>query len=104
MTALNTATQVRRPCLLFVRRVLKQNTLSQKPPLETNKTALSHRYAYRHRVFHEGVIDGFSTYFARYPEERITIVVLSNLFLSPVAKIVKALAAIVFGEPNRLSE
>lgn len=58
----------------------------------------------RGRVFHEGVIDGFSTYFARYPEERITVVVLSNLFLSPVAKIVKALAAIVFGEPNGLCE
>ena len=56
----------------------------------------------RSRVFHEGIIDGFSTYFARYPKEQVTIVVLCNLFLSPVAKIVKALAAILFGEPDEL--
>lgn len=46
----------------------------------------------------------YSTYFARYPEERVIIVVFSNLMLSPVAKIAKALAAIVFGEPNELSQ
>ena len=52
----------------------------------------------RQRVFHEGIIDGFSTYFALYPDDRVTIVVLSNLLLSPVEKIAKSLAAILFGE------
>ena len=51
----------------------------------------------RKRVFHEGVIDGFSTYFALYPGDRVTIIVLSNRHASPVEKTAK-LAAIMFGE------
>ena len=58
----------------------------------------------RHRVFHEGIIDGFSTYFARYPDDRVTIVVLSNLFLSSVVEIVKAIAGIVFDKPDESSK
>lgn len=58
----------------------------------------------RKRVFHEGIIDGFSTYFALYPDDRGTIVVLSNRQASPVEKIAKSLAAILFDEPDRLSK
>ena len=33
----------------------------------------------RDRIAHNGSIDGFLTHFARYPDERVTIIVLSNL-------------------------
>ena len=58
----------------------------------------------RQRVFHEGIIDGFNTFFTRYPDERVTIVVLSNLLLSPVEKMTKSIAAIVFDESDELSK
>ena len=67
----------------------------------------------KERIFHEGIIDGFSTYFAQYPseqitdeqitDEQITIVILSNLLQSPVAKIEQDLAAIAFDRADKSS-
>ncbi|MDJ0572500.1 MAG: serine hydrolase [Pleurocapsa sp. MO_192.B19] len=56
----------------------------------------------RHRISHDGGIEGFRTHFARYPEERMAIVVLSNLQTSPVAKMGRDLAAIIFGKSYEL--
>ena len=53
-------------------------------------------------VSHAGGIDGFMTHFARYPDEQITIVVLSNVQTASAPQIGEDLAAIVFGEPYRL--
>ncbi|MDJ0532849.1 MAG: serine hydrolase [Xenococcaceae cyanobacterium MO_207.B15] len=56
----------------------------------------------RHRISHDGGIDGFRTHFARYPDEQIAIVVLSNLQISPVAKMGKDIAGILWGESYEL--
>ena len=53
-------------------------------------------------IVHHGVINGFLTNFARYPNERVTIVVLSNLQTASISKIERDLAAIVFGEAYEL--
>ena len=56
----------------------------------------------RDRVSHGGGVEGFLTHFARYPHDRVTIVVLSNLQTSSITKIEQDLAAIVFDEPYEL--
>ena len=58
----------------------------------------------RDRVSHNGGIDGFMTHFAIYPDERVAVVVLSNVQTSSAPKIGENLAAIVFGEPYELPE
>jgi CubicO group peptidase (beta-lactamase class C family) len=58
----------------------------------------------RDRTSHDGGIDGFHTNLARFPDEQITIIVLSNLETeaSSVNKIGRDLAAILFGEAYEL--
>lgn len=56
----------------------------------------------RNRVSHNGGIAGFVAHFARYPDERVTIVVLTNLQTSSILKIEKDLAAIIFDQPCEL--
>lgn len=56
-------------------------------------------------LYHGGGIDGFSTRIARYPDERISIIVLTNIdaaSATPVVPIANDLAAILFGEPYEL--
>lgn len=55
-------------------------------------------------VSHAGGINGFSTQLSRFPEDRVTIVVLRNAdYGMPVPeRIVQSLAAIVFGETYQL--
>jgi CubicO group peptidase (beta-lactamase class C family) len=59
----------------------------------------------RKLLYHGGGIDGFSTRIARYPDERISIIVLTNIdaaAATPVVPIANDLAAILFGEPYKL--
>jgi CubicO group peptidase (beta-lactamase class C family) len=56
----------------------------------------------RARVRHGGRIDGFTTSIARYPNEQVVIIVLSNLETAPVARISNDLAAILFGREYEL--
>lgn len=59
----------------------------------------------RKLLYHGGGIDGFSTRIARYPDERISIIVLTNIdaaSATPVVPIANDLAAILFGEPYEL--
>ncbi|MEO7041074.1 MAG: serine hydrolase [Gemmatimonadaceae bacterium] len=51
---------------------------------------------------HDGGIDGFTSNIARFPDDQVLIVVLSNLEQAPVDAITKDLAAIVFGEKYSL--
>ncbi len=47
-----------------------------------------------HRVWwHNGHVDGYSAMLARYPDDRLTIIVLSNDDAAPVEKLSRALAA-----------
>jgi CubicO group peptidase (beta-lactamase class C family) len=56
----------------------------------------------RDRVAHGGRIDGFTTSIARFLDERVIIIVLSNLETAPVARIGNDLAAILFSKPYEL--
>jgi CubicO group peptidase (beta-lactamase class C family) len=56
----------------------------------------------RKRIFHDGGVDGFHTHLAIFPDEQITVIVLSNLVTSSVAKIGRDLTAILFGEAYEL--
>lgn len=54
---------------------------------------------FNHRVIrHSGGIEGFASHIARYPDDKVSIIVLSNLSVAPAFKISRDLAAIVFGE------
>jgi len=51
----------------------------------------------RLRISHPGLIDGFATYIARYPDQHITVIVLSNVDSADAAGIGDYLASLVFG-------
>ena len=56
----------------------------------------------RKRIAHGGGINGFSTYIGRFPDEKVCVVVLSNMEGSPPAAIAGGLAAIALGEKYEL--
>ena len=61
--------------------------------------------AYEHdRVGHGGRIDGFTTSIARYPNEQVVVIVLSNLESAPVDRISNDLTAILFGREYELPQ
>lgn len=51
----------------------------------------------RRFVSHTGWIDGFVSAFGRYPDDRVTVIVLSNLDSAPAHTIVRNIGAIVLG-------
>ncbi len=53
----------------------------------------------RTHTYHGGFLDGFNCTFERWLDDRLCIAVFSNDDESPVKKIARSLAAIVFGEP-----
>jgi CubicO group peptidase (beta-lactamase class C family) len=53
------------------------------------------------RVGHSGGVNGFVTHFDRYPDDRLTVIVLSNASDSPVERIAANLGAIYLGLPSR---
>lgn len=56
----------------------------------------------RQVIAHGGGIFGFSTYIARYPADRVTVIVLSNVEGAPSGEIANSLSAIVFGAPYEI--
>jgi len=56
----------------------------------------------RQRIRHSGGINGFSNDFARFPSDRVTIIVLGNNQNAPSDTINNNLAAIVFNQPSEL--
>ncbi|MEP0871496.1 serine hydrolase [Trichocoleus desertorum AS-A10] len=56
----------------------------------------------RKHITHGGGIDGFCTIISRYPDDQVTVIVLSNVSNAAVAEIGAGLAAIAFGEPYKL--
>lgn len=70
-------------------------------------TPFKNNYAYgliideqfkRKQISHDGGIDGFVTFLGHYPQEKLTVIVLSNFSNTPSPAIARDLAAIVFGE------
>jgi CubicO group peptidase (beta-lactamase class C family) len=53
----------------------------------------------RQQQAHGGGINGFATYILRVPDEKLLVVVLSNVVPSPPGRMAGELAAIVLGEP-----
>jgi CubicO group peptidase (beta-lactamase class C family) len=51
----------------------------------------------RLRISHPGLIDGFATYMARYPDDHVTVIVLANLDSANATGIGDYLASLVFG-------
>jgi CubicO group peptidase (beta-lactamase class C family) len=56
----------------------------------------------RQVIAHGGGIFGFSAYIARYPADRVTVIVLSNVEGAPSGEIANSLSAIVFGAPYEI--
>jgi CubicO group peptidase (beta-lactamase class C family) len=52
----------------------------------------------RRMIAHGGGINGFSTYIARYTDDKVTVIVLSNLQQANAGRFARDLAAAVFGE------
>lgn len=53
-------------------------------------------------ISHGGGIYGFATDISRYPDDKVTVVVLSNIQSSPAGQVSSNLAAIVFGAPYEI--
>jgi CubicO group peptidase (beta-lactamase class C family) len=51
---------------------------------------------------HEGGINGFASYIARYPDDDACVIVLANLQTAPSGRIGKGLGAILFGQPYEM--
>jgi CubicO group peptidase (beta-lactamase class C family) len=49
------------------------------------------------RIGHPGLIDGFGTLIERYPDTRVTIIILSNMSAADVHGIGDYIASLVFG-------
>lgn len=58
---------------------------------------IDHDHAHR-REWHNGGINGFTAYLARYPDDGLTVIVLANLEDAPINEIGKKLAHLSFGE------
>jgi CubicO group peptidase (beta-lactamase class C family) len=56
----------------------------------------------RNSMGHSGSFNGFSSFILRFPDERLTVVVLSNSDEASATKVANNLAAIVFGEKYAL--
>ncbi len=78
----------------FTEKILTQAT---KAKMFTPKYLKSHLN--RKRSYITGRSPGFSTYFARYPDDQVCVIVLSNLYISSTKEIGESIASIAFNEP-----
>ena len=91
---------------------LNSDKVLKKTSLDVMFTPVRDDYAYgwnvakqgaRTQHSHGGGINGFTSYFARYPEEGVTVVVLANLQeAAPPSRVARDLTAIVYGEKYEL--
>ena len=95
--------------LLLWNEALYSGKLISPKSLEAMTTPVKNKYGYglgvdsklnRKMISHGGGINGFSTYLARFPDEKVTVVVLRNAdYGAPgPGRISQDLAAILFGE------
>jgi CubicO group peptidase (beta-lactamase class C family) len=93
--------------LLLWDQALLGETLISKKSLDAMFTPEKDGYGYgwvigrsygRRMVGHGGGINGFATDIKRFPDDKVCVIVLSNLVSAPVGEISDDLAAIVFGE------
>jgi CubicO group peptidase (beta-lactamase class C family) len=94
--------------LLLWDQALRDGKILSKKSLEMMFTPYKGDYGYgwfitkqfgRKVVTHGGGINGFATDIRRFPEEKLCVVVLSNVVTTPVSDVSRDLAAIVLNEP-----
>lgn len=97
--------------LLIWDQALYSEKLLTRKSLDEMFTPFKNNYAYgwgvgkrfeRASTAHGGAIHGFATQIIRFPEDRVTVVVLSNVQGAGADKVANALAAIVFGAKYEL--
>ncbi len=85
--------------------------LLKKPSLDAMFTAVRNDYGYGFRVYklfdrshatHGGGIEGFRTSIDRFPDDRVTVIVLSNYEGAQVGRVARDLSAVAFGEKYEL--
>jgi hypothetical protein len=90
---------------------LYKDTLVSQKSLDEIFTPDKSGYAYgwsigkrfdRQVIAHGGGIYGFATEIARFPADRVTVIVLSNVEGAAAGKIANDLAAVVFGAPYEI--
>ena len=99
--------------LLRWEQALYTEKLVSRKSLDEMFTPFKNEYGYgwgiskqfnRQVIAHGGGIFGFSTFIARFPLERVTIIVLSNNQNTPSEKIANDLSAIVFDAPYKIPQ
>lgn len=94
-------------------RALYSNTLLKSSSLKEMFTKYKENYGYgwyiddynsHKKIWHNGLIDGFSAVITRLPDDNICIVVLSNFIDTPILQINNDIMAILFGKPYRNPE
>jgi len=97
--------------LLLWDQALYTEKLVSRKSLEEAFTPFKSNYGYgwsigkrfdRQVIAHGGGIFGFSTNITRFPTDRVTVIVLSNMEGAPSGEIANSLAAIVFGAPYEI--
>lgn len=97
--------------LLRWEQALYTEKLLTRKSLDEMFTPFKSNYAYgwsvskrgnRNSISHGGGIYGFATHIARFPDDRVTVVVLSNVQGSSAGAVSNNLSAIAFGEPYTL--
>jgi CubicO group peptidase (beta-lactamase class C family) len=92
-------------------RALADGKLISKESYAKMYTPLKNNYAYgwvvattkgRKEIQHGGGINGFATEILRYPDQEVSVVVLSNALPVNPGRVAHDLAAIAFGEPHEL--
>jgi CubicO group peptidase (beta-lactamase class C family) len=91
---------------LFGGKVLKAASLEKmtKPFLQNYAFGLSVETTDGHKaIYHNGGIQGFNTALAYYPEDKLTVVVLSNVNGTAPDELAKKLAAVAHGDAVKLT-
>lgn len=97
--------------LLAWEQALYTEKLLTKRSIDEMFTPFRNNYAYgwgtgkrfeRAAMSHGGGIYGFSTYLVRYPDDKVTVIVLSNVQGAATEKVASAISAIVFGAKYEL--
>lgn len=97
--------------LLVWDQALYTTRLLSQPSLDEMFAPYKNDYAYgwqtgqklgRRKLDHSGSNDGYSSYLIRFPDQRVTVIVLSNSDRTSAGKAGSNLASIVFGAPYTL--
>lgn len=97
--------------LLLWDQALYDEKLVSRKTLDEIFTPVKNNYGYgwnigkqfdRREISHGGGIYGFATEISRFPDDKITVIVLCNVQGAPAGRVANDLAAIVFGAPYEI--